>query len=432
MNSQKNETSQTNATWLNRLDTNQKNELQKQWELIKRGSLEILPENELREKLAYAIIHQKPLRVKAGFDPTAPDIHLGHTVLLRKMRHFQQLGHQVIFLIGDFTGMIGDPTGKSETRNALTREQVLENAETYKEQVFKILDKEKTEVRFNSDWCGPMNFEDVLRLTAKYNLARMLERDDFSKRYKGGNPISIVEFMYPLIQGYDSVALQADIELGGTDQKFNLLVGRDLQKEYDLPQQVILTMPLLVGLDGDKKMSKSLGNYIGIDEKPEDIFGKTMSVSDDLMWEYYKLVTDVPLEEVAKMKQDCALGANPRDAKVRLAKEICASFHGPQKAEEAYDQFQKIVVQKEVPDDIPEIYLAKDSLPVKLVQLMADHGLAASNGEAKRLIKGGGVSLNNEKIQDPMSNLDYIEKESEFILKAGKRKFLKIIVKDEA
>lgn len=410
--------------YIDKLDKEKKDHFERQWELISRGTEEILPEEELREKLARSILEGKPLEIKAGFDPTAPDIHLGHTVLIRKMRHFQDLGHKVTFLIGDFTGMIGDPTGKSETRKPLTREEVLKNAETYKKQVFKILDAEKTKVVFNSEWCSPMRFEDVLRLTAKYNLARMLERDDFSKRHKSGIPISLVEFIYPLIQGYDSVALKSDVELGGTDQKFNLLVGRDLQREYNQKQQAIITMPLLVGLDGSKKMSKSLGNYIGIDESPAEIFGKTMSISDELMWRYYELVTDVPMEEVASLRSQCEGGSmNPRDAKARLAKEIVAGFHGIEKAEEALEHFQKVVVRKEVPDDIEELTIKSSAMPVKISQLMVDYGLAASNGEAKRLIKGGGVSLDEEKVSDPFQELSF---NGSVVLKVGKRKFVRL------
>ncbi|HEY1404968.1 MAG TPA: tyrosine--tRNA ligase, partial [Spirochaetota bacterium] len=315
------------------------------FELLKRGTEEIIPEDEFRKKLEKSEREQKPLVIKAGFDPTAPDIHLGHTVLLRKLRHFQKMGHTVIFLIGDFTGMIGDPTGKSETRKKLSREEVLLNAETYKKQVYKILDPEKTVVRFNSEWCSPMTFADVIELTSKYNVARMLERDDFSKRYKAGKSISIVEFLYPLVQGYDSVALKSDVELGGTDQKFNLLVGRDLQKEFGIESQTIITVPLLVGLDGVNKMSKSLGNYIGITEAPREIFGKVMSISDDLMYTYYELVTDVPREEIARFKKGIAdKSIHPKTVKVNLAKEICAQFYDRETADKAAAEFEAIFV----------------------------------------------------------------------------------------
>ncbi len=407
------------STALDQLAPDQKREWDRQMSVIRRGAEEILPLPELEEKVAQSILSQQPLLIKAGFDPTAPDIHLGHTVLIRKMRHFQDLGHNVVFLIGDFTGMIGDPTGKSETRKPLSRDEVLANAETYKKQVFKILDPEKTRVVFNSAWCASMRFEDVLKLAAKYNLARMLERDDFSKRYKGGNPISIVEFLYPLIQGYDSVALDSDVELGGTDQKFNLLVGRDLQREFGQKQQAILTMPLLVGLDGVKKMSKSLGNYIGIDEAPSEMFGKTMSISDSIMWRYFELVTDVPMEEVEVMRQQ----QNPRDAKVRLAMEIVRSFHGLEAAQQAYDHFETVFVNKGVPDEIESVDVSAIGLPIKLIQLMVECGLASSNGEAKRLVQGGGVYLDNERVDDPFFSFTV---SSPRILKVGKRRFVKL------
>lgn len=400
-------------------------------ELIKRGTEEIIPEEDLLRKLKESEEKQKPLTIKAGFDPTAPDIHLGHTVLLRKMKHFQEMGHRVVFLIGDFTGMIGDPTGKSETRKKLTREEVLENAETYKKQVFKILDPEKTVIEFNSQWCSSMNFADVLELTSHYNVARMLERDDFSKRYKGGKSISIIEFMYPLVQGYDSVALKADVELGGTDQKFNLLVGRDLQKEYGVPQQSIITLPLLVGLDGENKMSKSLNNYIGIDEAPREIFGKTMSVSDELMYVYYEYVTDVAKEEINKMKSGMLSGEmHPRDIKVRLAKEICSQFYDKETAEAAEQEFNKIFVKKDVPDEIPEFTLeddiANEDGSFWIVKILSESGMAKSNGEARRLISGGGVSLDGEKISDIDYNVVFPLK-GEGVLKVGKRRFVKII-----
>lgn len=396
-------------------------------ELLKRGTEEVLPEEEFDKKLKESEEKQKPLIVKAGFDPTAPDIHLGHTVLLRKMRHFQQMGHTVVFLIGDFTGMIGDPTGKSETRKKLTREEVLENAETYKKQVFKILDPEKTLIEFNSKWAASMNFADVLELTSHYNVARMLERDDFSKRYKEGRSISIIEFMYPLVQGYDSVALKADVELGGTDQKFNLLVGRDLQKEYGMPQQSIVTVPLLVGLDGVNKMSKSLGNYIGIDEKPGEIFGKVMSISDELMFVYYDLVTDVPRPEIEQMRQSLSDGSgHPRDIKVKLAKEICAQFYDMETADAAEAEFNTIFVKKDVPDEIDEFVIPDDirkEEKVWVVQLLVSSKLAKSNGEARRLITGGGVSFDGEKVVDPDFEL---ELPCDKILKVGKRRFLRV------
>ena len=401
------------------------------YELLKRGTEEIIPEEEFKKKLEKSEREQKPLVIKAGFDPTAPDIHLGHTVLLRKLRHFQQMGHTVVFLIGDFTAMIGDPTGKSETRKKLSREQVLANAETYKSQVFRILDPEKTVVRFNSEWCSGMNFADVIELTSRFNVARMLERDDFSKRYKSGRSISIVEFMYPLIQGYDSVALKADVELGGTDQKFNLLVGRDLQKEYgkegcDL--QTIITLPLLVGLDGVNKMSKSLGNYIGITESPRDIFGKVMSISDELMFTYYELVTDVPRPDIASFKAGIAdKSIHPKSVKVNLAKEICAQFYDRDTADKAAAEFEAIFVKKDVPDDIPEYRIADSDVKegkVRLANLIVACGCAASTSEARRLIKGGGVTFEGVKIE----SVDHeLPSEAVGVLKVGKRRFVKIV-----
>ncbi len=400
-------------------------------ELLKRGTEEIIPEEDFIKRIQESEKEQKPLTVKAGFDPTAPDIHLGHTVLLRKMRHFQKMGHRVVFLIGDFTGMIGDPTGKSETRKKLTKEEVLANAETYKKQVFKILDPEKTVIEFNSRWCSGMNFAEVLELTSHYNVARMLERDDFSKRYKSGKSISIIEFMYPLVQGYDSVALKADIELGGTDQKFNLLVGRDLQKEYGVRQQVIITCPLLVGLDGTNKMSKSLNNYIGIDEKPSDIFGKVMSISDELMYVYYDLVTDVPKEEIHRLKTGMFDGTiHPKEIKVNLAKNICSQFYNDEVAEKSLQEFNTIFVKKDVPDEVEEFKVDKSMLnedgTLWIVKIMVEAKMAKSNGDARRLIEGGGVSLDGEKINDPDVNLD-LNFKKEGILKVGKRRFVKII-----
>ena len=397
-------------------------------ELLKRGTEEILPLDDFEKKLKKSAEEDKPLTIKAGFDPTAPDIHLGHTVLLRKLRHFQDMGHRVVFLIGDFTGMIGDPTGKSETRKRLTREDVLENAETYKKQVFKILDKEKTVIEFNSKWCSGMNFADVLDLTAKYNVARMMERDDFSKRYKSGQSISILEFMYPLVQGYDSVALKSDIELGGTDQKFNLLVGRDLQREYGQAPQTIITMPLLVGLDGVQKMSKSLNNYIGIDEEPNQIFGKVMSISDELMFTYYEMVTDVPMDEVKALETGMKDGSiHPRAIKARLGKEICTQFYDEETAEKAEEEFNKIFVKKDVPDDIPEFKIPEEDLSageIWIVKLLSISGMSKSNGEARRLIKGGGVSFGGEKILDEDLKLKL---PVSGVLKVGKRRFLQIL-----
>ncbi|HNV49106.1 MAG TPA: tyrosine--tRNA ligase [Spirochaetota bacterium] len=396
-------------------------------ELLKRGVEEIIPEDEFVKKVERSQRENRPLIVKAGFDPTAPDIHLGHTVLLRKMRHFQSMGHTIVFLIGDFTGMIGDPSGKQDTRKRLTREEVLANAETYKKQVFKILDREKTVVDFNSRWCEQMRFADVLELTAKYNVARMLERDDFANRYRDGKPISILEFLYPLIQGYDSVALKADIELGGTDQKFNLLVGRDMQREYGQEPQVIMTMPLLVGLDGVQKMSKSLGNYIGINEPPKEIFGKVMSISDDLMFWYYELVTDVPLDEVAGLKAGIADGSvHPRDVKVRLGKEICAQFYDRETADAAEAEFNRIFVRKDLPDTIEEYAIPeseKSDGKIWIVKLLVLSGMAKSNGEARRLISGGGVYIDSDRVEKD----DYeLPLPATCVIKVGKRRFMKI------
>lgn len=396
-------------------------------ERLKRGTEEIIPEEEFQKKLERSEKENKPLIIKAGFDPTAPDIHLGHTVLLRKMRQFQDMGHKVVFLIGDFTAMIGDPTGRSEIRKRLSREEVLENAETYKKQVYKILDHEKTIVDFNSRWCGDMNFADVLNLTSRYNVARMLERDDFANRYKEGKPISILEFMYPLVQGYDSVALKADIELGGNDQKFNLLVGRDIQKEYGLEPQVIMTTPLLVGLDGVQKMSKSLNNYIGIDEPPREIFGKTMSVSDDIMFLYYELVTDVPMQEINSLREGIKNGTeHPRDVKARLAREICAQFYNEETARIAEAEFNKMFVGKDLPDEIPEFVIPdserKDG-KIWIIRLLVSAGLAKSNGEARRLIQGGGVYIDSERVDDENHELSM---PVDCIVKVGKRRFLNV------
>jgi tyrosyl-tRNA synthetase len=397
-------------------------------ETLLRGTEEVLPLDEFREKLERSEREQKPLIIKAGFDPTAPDIHLGHTVLLRKMRHFQEMGHTVVFLIGDFTGMIGDPSGTSEARRRLTRDEVMANAETYKRQVFRILDPQTTVIEFNSSWCGPMTFADVLELTSKYNVARMLERDDFSNRYRSGKPISILEFMYPLVQGYDSVVLKADVELGGTDQKFNLLVGRDLQREYGQESQVIMTVPLLVGLDGIQKMSKSLHNYIGIEEPPREIFGKVMSISDDLMFLYFELVTDVPRKEIDGYREGIRTGAvHPRKVKVRLAKSICAQFYDEETSEKAAAEFDRIFVEKELPDEVGE-YRIPDSEKHKgtiwIVRLIVLAGLASTNGEARRLVRGGGVYFEGEKIVREDFELTF---PINGILKVGKRKFARII-----
>ncbi|MBK5913062.1 tyrosine--tRNA ligase [Rhodocyclus purpureus] len=386
--------------------------------LIKRGCEELLVEAELVEKLKSG----RPLRVKTGFDPTAPDLHLGHTVLINKMRHFQELGHHIMFLIGDFTGMIGDPSGKNTTRPPLTREQILENARTYQEQVFKILDPEKTEICFNSTWMDPLGAAGMLRLAATHTVARMLERDDFAKRYANGQSIAIHEFLYPLCQGYDSVAMRADIELGGTDQKFNLLVGRELQKHYGQAPQCVLMMPLLVGLDGVNKMSKSLGNYVGINEPPREIFGKLMSVSDDLMWRYYELLSFRSDAEIARLRQEVAEGRNPRDAKVAFAQEIVARFHGQQAAADALADFEARFRHGAIPDDIEEVSLAGEG-PWTIAQVLKQAGLSASTSEALRMIDQGGVRIDGEKLSDRGLVL---EGEGPFVLQVGKRRFARV------
>lgn len=396
-----------------------------QMAVIKRGTVEILVEKELEEKLEKSLKTGVPLRIKAGFDPTAPDLHLGHTVLLQKMRQFQQLGHEVCFLIGDFTGMIGDPTGKSETRKALTAEDVLRNAETYKEQVFKILDPAKTKVMFNSEWLSGMNATDMIALAAKYTVARMLERDDFGKRYANQLPISIHEFLYPLIQGYDSVAMKADVELGGTDQKFNLLVGRELQREYGQAPQAVITMPLLEGLDGVNKMSKSLGNYIGINDPPDEIFGKIMSISDDLMLRYYELLSDLSLADIEKIKLGLKThDIHPMDAKKQLGREVTGRYHGHDAGVQAEENFVKRFRDNQTPDEMPEITVASEGGKQLLCKLLATAGLVPSNSEGRRAIKGGGVKVNGEKVSD--ENLE-IESPGEFIIQVGKRRFAKVL-----
>ena len=394
-------------------------------ELIRRGTAEIIVEDDFFKRLEESYKKNKPLKVKAGFDPTAPDIHVGHTVLIEKMRHFQELGHEVIFLIGDFTGLIGDPSGKNETRPPLTRQDVQRNASTYKEQIFKILDPDKTRVEFNSKWMMKMGAEDMIKLSSRYTVARMLERDDFKKRYAMQTPISIHEFMYPLVQGYDSVALEADVELGGTDQKFNLLVGRELQKEYGQRPQSIITMPLLEGLDGVKKMSKSLGNYIGISEPPEEIFGKIMSVSDELMIRYYELLSHISLDEYEALEKGLKSGAfHPRQAKEDLAMELVARYWGDEGAQQAKEHFEKVFMKKGLPDEIQvsEFSWAGEE-PVPIATILKAVGLTSSAGEARRLIKQGGVRLDSEKLTDPELRL----KHGEYLLQVGKRRFMKVI-----
>ncbi len=393
-----------------------------QMAVIKRGSVELLIEKELEDKLKTG----RPLIIKAGFDPTAPDLHLGHTVLIQKLRQFQQLGHDVHFLIGDFTGMIGDPTGKSETRKVLTREDVLRNAETYKEQVFKILDPEKTKVVFNSSWLNDLGCGGMIALASKYTVARMLERDDFHKRYTTQQPIAIHEFLYPLIQGYDSVAMKADVELGGTDQKFNLLMGRELQREWGQIPQCVLTMPLLEGLDGVNKMSKSLGNYIGISEAPDEIFGKVMSISDELMLRYYELLSDKSIAEIEQLKKNLSDGAvHPMAAKKALGAEIVDRFHGAGSGSISEQNFVKRFKDNEIPDEMAQVTYSVADCPLLLAKALTEAGLTKSNGEARRSIDQGGVKLNGEKVGNP--NLELADN-GEYIVQIGKRRFLRIVI----
>jgi tyrosyl-tRNA synthetase len=396
-------------------------DIKEQLEITKRGSSELLTETEYVEKLE----QHRPLRVKAGFDPTAPDLHLGHTVLINKLRQLQDIGHHIIFLIGDFTGLIGDPTGKNATRPPLTHEQIAENAKTYQTQVFKILDPEKTEVAFNSAWMGKLTSVDMIKLAARYNVARMLERDDFGKRYKSGQQIAIHEFLYPLVQGYDSVALKADVELGGTDQKFNLLVGRELQKQYGQPSQCVLTMPLLEGLDGINKMSKSLGNYIGITESPEQIFGKLMSISDELMWRYIELLSFESLSTISRWKIEVEGGRNPRDIKVRFAQEIVARFHGPVAAAKALSDFEARFKEGKVPDDIEQHTISTGGEPMLFYQVLKQSGLTSSTSEAMRMIEQGGVKLDGAKVSDKALKLSA---GGPFVIQVGKRKFARVVL----
>ncbi len=395
--------------------------IDRQIEIIRRGCDELLREPELREKLAAG----RPLRIKAGFDPTAPDLHLGHTVLINKLRQLQELGHHVLFLIGDFTGMIGDPTGKNATRPPLTREEVVRNAETYTAQVFRILDRERTEVVFNSTWMDRMTAVDMIRLAASHTVARMLERDDFSKRYRGNQPIAIHEFLYPLVQGYDSVVLKADIELGGTDQKFNLLMGRELQKQHGQPAQCVLTMPLLEGLDGVNKMSKSLGNYVGIQEAPGEIFGKLMSVSDELMWRYIELLSFEPLEAITARKKAVEAGSNPRDVKFDFAREIVERFHGQPAARNAAEEFVARFRQHEIPDDLNEIKLRADAEGLPIATVLKQAGLTPSTSDALRMLAQGGVRMDGEKVSDKSLRL---ARGVSVVLQVGKRKFARVTI----
>jgi tyrosyl-tRNA synthetase len=397
-----------------------------QLEVMKRGAVEVIVESDLLKKLEKSVATGSPLRVKAGFDPTAPDIHLGHTVLLNKMRQFQELGHEIIFLIGDFTGMIGDPTGKSETRKHLSKEEVLENARTYQQQISKILDPVKTKIAFNSEWMGKMTAEQMIQLAARHTVARMLEREDFKKRYDSRLPISIHEFLYPLIQGYDSVALRADVELGGTDQKFNLLVGRELQKEYGQEPQCIIMMPLLEGLDGVNKMSKSLGNYIGIKEPAKEIFGKVMSVSDELMLRYYELVSSISLEELARIKSGIKVGSfHPMEAKKRLGAELADRFAGAGEGAKAREEFEKVFSKKDMPDDIPVVQIVWEGERMKLAKIIAAAGAAKSNSEARRLIQQNAVEVDQSSVKDSESELV----KGSYILRVGKKRFVRVVSK---
>jgi len=399
--------------------------VEEQISLIERGAVDFHSREDLVKKLTKSLATGVPLTIKAGFDPTAPDLHLGHTVLIQKLRHFQILGHQVIFLIGDFTGLIGDPTGKSDTRPPLTQADVARNAETYKEQVFKILDPEKTQVQFNSTWLGQLTSYEMIRLASELTVARMLERDDFKKRFESNRPISIHEFLYPLIQGYDSVAMKADVELGGTDQLFNLLMGRDLQRSRGQEPQVVLTMPLLEGLDGVNKMSKSLGNYIGISEPPDSVFGKVMSISDDLMFRYYELLSDLSLVEIGVLKEKIATGQlHPKAAKVQLAKEMVARFHTQVAADDAERNFEQVFARHEIPDDIDEVQVTVAEPEVWVPKLLLDAGLVKSTSDGRRMIQQHAVSIDGEKVGDINA---VVPTQGTLLIKVGKRRFCKVI-----
>lgn len=407
------------------LTAEQQKEFERQVTILKRGVVEIVPYDDFEAKLKQSIITNTPLKVKLGLDPSAPDIHIGHTVVLHKMRQFQELGHQIQLLIGDFTGKIGDPTGKSEMRKPLTDDQVKENAKTYFEQFSKIIDMDKAQVYYNSEWLTKLTFPEVIELASKLTVARMLERDDFSKRYKSGQPISIHEFFYPLMQGYDSVALDSDIELGGTDQTFNVLMGRHLQEEYGKNKQVAMTLPLLEGLDGERKMSKSLGNYIGIDEEPNEIFGKSMSIPDELMIKYYELATQIPMDKIEAMKNGLKDGTvHPRDAKMKLGYTFVEMYHGKEAAEQALNHFKTVFQQNALPDDIEEVKWEGDE-EVWVVKLLVDLGMQSSNGEARRMIQNGGVKINQQKVTD---NQMQVKLKDGMIVQVGKRKFKKIVL----
>lgn len=406
------------------LSSSQRAEFERQLAILKTGAVEIIPEEDFKAKLAESIREQRPLKVKLGLDPSAPDIHLGHTVVIRKLKRFQELGHQVQLVIGDFTGRIGDPSGRSEIRKPLTEEQVQANARTYVEQYGKILDMERTKVYFNSQWLAPLTFEDVIRLAGTMTLARMLERDDFQKRYTENLPISLHEFFYPLMQGYDSVALETDIEIGGTDQTFNLLVGRHLQRERNLPAQVIMTFPLLEGLDGVQKMSKSLGNYIGINDAPQDMYGKTMSVPDELMLRYYELTTDISPEDLEAMKAGLADGSvHPRDAKMGLAYRLVRMYHGEEAAKEAEQHFRTVFQQNALPEDIPEIIWAGEP-KANIIDLLQAAQLVPSRSEGRRMVEQGAVRVNQERVEDSRQEFSL---DAELIIQVGKRKFTKLV-----
>ena len=411
--------------------------VEEQYTYLKKGCVEIIQENELKAKLERSLRNDKPLRVKTGFDPTAPDIHLGHTVLIRKMKHFQDMGHDVIFLIGDFTGLIGDPSGQSTTRPAMTREQINRNAETYKSQIFKILDPDKTIIDFNSRWLGKLTSFDIIKLTSKYTVARILERDDFSNRLKNGQPISLHEILYPIMQAYDSVALEADVELGGTDQKFNLLVGRDIQREFQQEPQIVMTMPLLEGLDGVEKMSKSLDNYVGITEPPNEIYGKIMSISDSLMFRYYELLTDISLPQIKNWRKEVQEEKiNPKDLKSELAKLIVADFWTKKKAESVAQEFERVFKQKKAPEDlalsVDETIKVSDSSNVEireLIDFLVNQNIFPSRGEAKRIIRQGGFYIEGSRVEDLESKIN-LSKKNSFDLKIGKKKFYRLDIEE--
>jgi tyrosyl-tRNA synthetase len=399
-------------------------EFDKQWEIISRGAVELLPENEFSERLKKSIKENKPLRVKQGFDPTAPDIHLGHTVGIRKLRQFQDLGHQIVLIVGDYTALVGDPSGRSATRPQLLYDQIMKNAETYQKQFFKILDKSKTEIHHNGDWFGKMSFREILDLASKVTVARILERDDFDKRFKSNTPISIHELIYPLMQAYDSVAIRADVEIGATEQKFNLLTGREIQQDYGVEPQVVLTLPVLVGVDGHQRMSKSIGNYIGIDEPAGEIFGKVMSIPDSQIYSYFELATEISLERLAEIQAILEDGgANPMDIKKQLGVELVRMYHDDEAAKTARAEFERVFSKGEIPDDVPEYDCSQYGDSVWIIQLLSESGLVASKGEARRLVRSGAVSIDGEKIQDENIGLSL---KNGLLVKVGKRRFLRL------